>query len=1277
MRGCHLGLGKIHAYAILLITILGVLIYFLPSIIAVTSTPQGNFTALPNHTYFNWTSETINVTANNDSVVVIVRNESTEIQPLYFTGASEYSYLNSTQHSLCFNATAGPKGMKFVVQNQSGEYTNMSGILNNTNSTLFSIAAYQFCPPGKYSGYFYISQNGSSTENLTLNATVNILINPLNTFNTTSNRATFKGSLTQNGNYHSYYFNTSLSDNLTSVTINLSGFSGDVDLFLFDSSGNLLEKSIEKSGSEEISYLLPTTPDIWELRIYGNITSAYNGNIHFSTINSSKTRLNFGELGPNQTSSNIVFNLENLDDQIVNNVDQYKEIYHVDKWSRNVSQTFYFLVPSFAEKVKVRVEWEHESGENLTNWTISLRDANGNLINTSIDKHLNANKTNAIREEFIIYNGPFNTDKDGFWNITVLNRTDDPLNSYNVSAYIWVSPSWINTNFSTSDFNSTGNPNSSYSILANVSIPETNLLNGSYEGFLQYNISSGWKLRIPLSFEVKAGMLTINNNLSSSTYRVTDNIGFNRISAPITLNITYNNTGGYPIYYSMNNSSNKLYLTTNSSYYIDFTIDNPLPNPIENNTNGTIDISLIINTSKTGNNEGIYRGWIFFNTTNTSVNSSSYPFKTFNLTLEVNLTSKLNVTIDSITPDIIHPPNESKNVTVKTIVRLINGTIISKTGIMGGGNFASFWMNETNVTTYGVTLTKVGAGDPEGYCPSGNNCYINVTIPPNKVGGRYNLYASVNWNTTSLGGTGEVNLSGTGVKDDFVINDTGLKLTVISPTDASFGDVNEASGPYYLNMTVKNYGPVTASNAKIIFNEGSCSSELTTTVYAYSCTGTTGANTTGAWVTSTRNPYDATGCYIMWKITLGNVSADKTCSGMSIAVNKKAFDNGVISAYLKILDVAADETQGGQQTTQCSSDADCPDTQHCVNNQCVNVSCTDGYVSGHTCHPYVRKLNITNYEEKVYVLQGSSNSSKITVKNEGNVSMETKLKVTMNIAGVSSGVSPSLQTIGLGESKNFTVNFSTSNTTEVGYYTVTLKAYFPTNESISDSKDITLAILPREETKKEINKTRTDYKNLFEELSKKFNEISPDIISEANYSKANRTYHTLKSLFDQIEEYINTSKYIDAKVLLNQVNETLKIFEEQINQLISESKITSQAQFGNLLTWIAVGIIVVVVIGFIIYLLLPPKEGYHPLLGFRPKRRNIISNLFLTMSSRLKKIAKIPRKKGAQKELVEFEKAEVKTEVKKPYMRGYERLEHYLKKKEGFKSRVRKRLKKK
>jgi len=258
-------------------------------------------------------------------------------------------------------------------------------------------------------------------------------------------------------------------------------------------------------------------------------------------------------------------------------------------------------------------------------------------------------------------------------------------------------------------------------------------------------------------------------------------------------------------------------------------------------------------------------------------------------------------------------------------------------------------------------------------------------------------------------------------------------------------------------------------------------------------------------------------------------------------------------------------------------------------------------------------------------------------------------------------VTPTSYSLGSGNSGVFTVDFSVSNTTTIGYYTVTLKAYTNEDSNVYATKDIVIAVEPLEQTKEQINQTYDDFKSTFASISASFNLIPPN--SEANYTIANRTYYRLLNILQDIENKLKLGNYLEAQSLLEEANSSLVSFKEEVNQIAAGGGLLLPGV--NLLTLVAIILVIVVIGGFLAYLMLPQKKrGFHPATGYIPKGKVSIGYKVKHLFSRLK-MPKISKPAG-QKSLSEFEKRPQQPAQpaaapadKKTYMEGYHRLDQF------------------
>ncbi len=1163
-----------------------------------------NFFNVTNMTSFNWTSSNITIGSFNDSIQININNLTTEIVSSY----SQKSRASSDTYYTSYNCFHGGEGLIFVVQNQTGSYVNNTQTMSNDTIEEFILSYFPYCPPGKYSGNFTVSRIDNSSDKVKVSTTINIPISLNNTLNNATNYAFFKGTMSSSNQYHSYYYKTGeFTQNITALTMTLTGLTNDIDIFVFNSSGSIKGKSIEKgTASEQILHMdLPSTSDIWEIRVYGNVSSIYDGYLYFITLNFTETStpsnqvnsLNFGDLDANATSS-ANYTVKNMDDNVLTSVYDYAEIYHVQTWSSvNITKSFTdFFVPNFTQKIKVIINWTDEPGKNITNWDLYLKDRSGNSIGNSTDKFLISNVTNATREEFIVFTGPFNTTNEGFWNITVQNITNStiPLSYYNITAYVWVSSNWINSSYiDGSSFNISAN--NSYNVSVNLTIPETQILDGRYEGFIKYNSSQGWNTILPLSFNVSAGTLIINNTLNNATIRLTDNTGFNRLGASaLTLNITFNNTGSYPIYYT-NNTSNYT-LTKDSNSNITFTVDNWLPNPINAGSNGKFNISITIDTTLTGNDPGIYRGWIFFNTTNSTLNSSSYPYKNFNLSLEVNLTNLLDVRITNVTTadsdNSIGTPTTAENVTYLLNVYLINGTRLTDSDDVGTRdlyveNFTTAWMNETNVTTYNTYLSNINQtvqpGTPSSLCDP-NYCSVNATVPTNKSGGRYEMSIKVRYNTSiSI-------LEGIGKFKPITISSSGVNLNSSQGYTISSVLLTEGATTY-VNITATNYGPSIA-NGNISF--ASCSYATITPLSSGGTNCSLNRDTSNNRYYNIGLGANGASCYFAWSVLGNNVSSDSSCTGVLIWYNEPNLNNVTINT-LTVQDEEGDVTT----TTVSSSDG---------NDQTATTTTT--------IVPAVKYLNITSYPSTVSVAQGANKTEKVTVKNiHANITQKVKLTI-MTINSTWYSIYPSGEvTIANKSSYTYNVTFMILENETVKDYS---GKFFAESSYGGTTQSFTLKIIPGAKLQSQISVNLSNYQTEIQDLEKELNETK-----NKNNTEAKNLFNQLKEKFNQASNYYNQSDYRSAYDLLDDIESLLNQTKTALSGGTIGGKGIGPIDWKGLGKWIIVAVVAVVAI-VLGYLFWPTSGGFKPLKGYSPQpkkedKKTIITGQFDKLKEKWKK----------------------------------------------------------
>lgn len=1125
----------------------------------VWSYPKEEFYAKPVWIKLNWTNnnqENVTITVNSSlgyAVDIRVVNDTTNIvgnysQKTLYDSVEEKKKYGATG-SRCFNYEQAAYDNPLLIMNSTGfenvQYSAQPGTPFN-----FTFIQSVVCPPGKYYGTVMLHNRTSTIENLNITITIDVPISTDNELNSTYGNGTFKGRINANATlYHHYFFNTSSIKNATSVTFKLTNLNKDLDLFLFNSS-NLMARSIKNSTiSEELTYNYLPKNEMWEIRIYGNFTSGYDdytGSIHFSTLNMTNaadnslvSKINLGTVYPSNKSI-INLTLRNEGSLNLSNVRESKKLYHIatvgyDSAPRNFS----FLVPSFATKVRASINWTGASS-----YALSLYKPDGTLIGISNGKRNAANITNAMQEEFV----EATSITQGLWRVMITNTTIANSDPYNVTFKFWVNPSnWIQSNYTTQTFNKT---NKTQTFHLNFTI-QNNTFHGKYEGWVSYTSDSGATLKIPIEFNVSTPELVVNNNLQSSSVTIKDNIGFNRTDTKVRqIIVKINNTGNMDLTIDGNVSSPYL---NHSSNYMEYTFDYP-KTAIAPGSYGNLTINISIDTTKTNNVIGIYKGWIYLNS------SSSHPYSYFNLTVQVNLTNALSVnvlSVESIDGDNeIENVTKAENITIKARVYFINNT--EALDIFKSSDFA-IWLTEGNVSMYRVpasgSFTVYNDSDP------GDDVWIevdrlydpNVTIPANLPGGKYYVRLGV---SRYFNGA---NLIGNGSYYSLIVNNTGLFMST-NASSCNFGTslcnpsltlINGSTQRFVVNIS--NFGPVAASSATIQFSEN-CDGYSVDIGGHSGCGASASSDNTNKKFTIYPSAYSSS-CLVWWTIKAGS-SAASACTGNIIGSGAKWFYSYGVNVTVTVTTPT---------TTTTTTTTTIGDTG--------NITTTTTIPAGEV--PLY--LNITSYPALVKIQQGKSKNETVTVKNTNNTISQN---VTLTIENIDSNwytITPSGSvSLNAGESKNYTISFTIPTEAEIKDYASKFKA---TSEKASVSKEFTLRVEPSEAKKAEIKDTILRLESNITALENELNGLKQE---GYDVTGAELLLNQTKQKLKNAKDYIARGDYFSAYQLIDDIESLIKETRTKLREIEKPPGIS---------IWrIIVVSVVLGVAGFLIYLFWPVEE---------------------------------------------------------------------------------------
>jgi hypothetical protein len=1147
-------------FYLFVISTLSIFLFFITNLgLSVNSSPNADFNVTPSSVFLNWTNSynaTLTIGTNNFTQTIEVVN-STNIPGNYSQPST------GSDPSPCQIV-----GNVYNIQLNALDQNTTVSVYNTSTSDLTLSNTFFRCKPGRYYINSYsirnATQNGDSANiSVTIDVPITDVISPgKNPFDVTTGIGNFSGSFSGNNAYnHSYYFNISKILNATGVAINMSGWtsSQDVDVFLFDDSGKLKGKSINKTAADEyiLFNYLPSDNTMWEIRAFGNSTSSisYKGNLYFTTLNATNSSL--------ITVDSLNFELANVGDSFskdiilknegsipLKDIKETMEIYLLKNFTGSTDKNFTFVVPdsSIVSKVKVSLNWTGSA-----NYTLNLYNQSDMLVATSTNKNVFANRTGTTQEEYNETSSiPLTA---GVWKAEV-KSSSIATNIYNVTAKIVVDNSkWLSSNFSSTSLT---NLNDNTTVQINLTVPN-NTMSGIYQGFVRYLDERKAGLEIPITVNITTPVLLVDNTMNSESVRIDENVNFTYTK---TLTFVVNNTGFYDLGVSITNSSPVL--TCASSGCSGYTA------PISFNTFSTVgnlsSQTLTVNVAFNGSMpSGVYDGWIFINGTNTPSNLNAHPYPTFNLTLRLNLISTIGVTIPEVKTvdgnDVVEDNTNPGNISLKMNITFINGTELSPSNSdvdsFTTSNF-TVWLQEGNtskrVPSNGGLNISNGTNPIYciGGCPGGNNFfYVNASVPANLPGGIYKVLSTVTYLRFLT------SYSGDGLNNSIIINQTGAMMSsnitgcsfTSSSCSVSMTVDNGTETPIYVNIT--NFGP-TSSSITVNFSENCVGYDID----VGSATGC-GYSTSGRTFTLSPNPFSNT-CIISWNITTPSTGSASSCTGYIQGRSvEKWYNPDGINLTIKV-------SNGTVSTTTTTSPG-------------ASAGLDEGSTTTTTLPPTTRYLNIISSANLVNITQGKEGSINFVVKNIHETEFQD---INLSVGTINSTwikqLSPTTAELGPNENVSVSIKFAIPNNTETKDYLAVFKAKSQLGNA---TKSFTIRVLPSEETKSNITAT-------FDQLKKDFlslwTDLNNTIASGKNVTEAQTWFNQLKAKMNQTEKSINASDYFTAYQLFG-----------DIRDLMNKTKIAlglKGAGFQLSLTMIIIiAVAAVVGGGFLAYLFWPTK----------------------------------------------------------------------------------------
>lgn len=242
------------------------------------------------------------------------------------------------------------------------------------------------------------------------------------------------------------------------------------------------------------------------------------------------------------------------------------------------------------------------------------------------------------------------------------------------------------------------------------------------------------------------------------------------------------------------------------------------------------------------------------------------------------------------------------------------------------------------------------------------------------------------------------------------------------------------------------------------------------------------------------------------------------------------------------------------------------------------------------------ELTLMDWDDEINGYPGGSNTTRLEVKNTGDVTVVAKVSFTCDVVGETT-IAPISKSLGVGVSQVFIVNFDIEDDADIGEYDCTAKAYVSSSEDDYDSETTVLKILATEAEAAEIE---SDYENKSSEVKlilDRFIAVNQNLVDENNYTRVKNIMDNLNETLNEIAAAIADSDYITANELLQSLQASMLTAENSLSDLEAEQTMGGGVVLSGTWYWVVIIIVVVIAVAFVAYLLFPQKKGYGPKKG--------------------------------------------------------------------------------
>ncbi len=1127
-----------------------------------------------------------------------------------------------------------------MIRTSAGDFANIIVVNNTPTPSQLNVSnnSYYALPirfnasllrPGRYTGNLTLVNTSNANaliNNLTIRLDIPVTINY--TFSRSDN---FFGNISSLNSVDAYFLNVS---NTSGIYVNVN--SSRLDLLLFDSNNNLVAfNNTNSSTNRTLFYAFPTVNSVHQLRVFYNITNVseyipYNGIIEFSTLNSSIWFLDFNTTNSTaeNAASRIIFLLNNTNLVNYTTVTETETLSRIERYVNVQNSTNITIpIPNNYVSIDALVEWNNISAD----FNLTIYNSSGTSVSNQSKRNDMFNVTglgfNKIFSRTIATVNEFNKS----WSVYV---NGDSSIYYNLTMRINLNNNWLTSSF--------GNYTRQYAINAtqsnttinfNVSVPSLSS-DGTYNGTITFRADTGHYMIIPFGINVTEPMMMVNSTFSSILIYTVDNVGTNK-TLDYFLNLS--NIGTYALTL---NSTNTTWLNDSGANTVNFNYS--FDSPVAAKGSTPLKIRLNISTMTTSAGESVYYGWIKLNASN------AHPYTEFLVNITLNLTNKLNIIVNNVTNQTnrgvwINPANKTEDYTrlasadpffvnVTINVTYQNGTVV---GGLNATNFTVWLQTEFPFegSNYTLNFTSVNVTNVFNYVSTDRSYTLNISVPSTINGGNYSVYATVN------DGNSNVRNGGTARFNYLYVNSSALVIDAYNGTHDADEFFNTGTRDLFVNVT--NVGGGALFNVTLELSlSGSCtmpsgyagvypignltgfrsytntSATWKVSINANStCTATIlGSGPPGVWILNDTLIYAYKGTVISSGGS-GNSGSGSGGSANSLAVSistDKAiyFKSDTVKFNFTVtsggsnIDAAAvkfniTDPKGAKvadsscttTTGKCSGSYQSPGS--ITGTFKIAASATkDSYTSGSASKTFgVEGYNATIpiYTKSIYLLQGSSNTTKVSVRNSGVFNNTVSLTIT-DIDSSWWKITPANATINAGQETEFNVDFNTPANAVVRNYTGKYSV-------VADSEIATLyfylVVVPTEKTKSEINATVSNYTETAKLLIARLNVTSFTAGNNTELKVAEDKINLAFSLLTRANESLYNGDYVKANELAVQ-SKTLLDAAEALMKTVEA--VQGKRKFENILT-VAGAVAAVIFVGLLIYMLMP-EPGYSQTKGY-------------------------------------------------------------------------------